>query len=573
MKDAYNRTTFERNSIQTVPEGYIDHEANDLFKFMGSFWKNVHQGRDFIRGIQQVRGIRLAQHYLDLLETLKLQDRRGLPVFHRELWKPLRLRKSSADSSRANLLKLDNGMVLGEQPAGSKYGEGTELAIGGKGTLEGYVTYAVEDDIVEIVSGIANSVINPKTVYKVSTEFPNAEADVIYKDGTLIFPVANDPFREDTTFDVYDVADDIDGELVQDQEVVLWAADALIDKKYLADHMAYALGINCPSSELAKRIINAGWDALNCGLTPELIRTLFAAMLNIPVIQESEERILRILNTDDEKTVVTNRHTYTLYSKAQLRDTVRIGSTLHRGDILDKSVKIYPILTDVDAKNLTELTEYADTLEDDIPVLTLPKSILRTQTAYGLSVEWNPTRVEDTGELDANGHRKLWFEIGGEEEDVIAFWKDVWDHAERNNIDLETYFNDCQPVEQALGSSPEEWQIVPAKFFLKYMIGGNTLIVTVDTEQVEDDSCLRNPMFFDLLTEALPSGMRLFCIEHKTVEDDDYDTEELEDEEDDYAYDEAEDSFSDLPGLRGSGAGYDDDVEMKMFRRRKRSAE
>ena len=70
MTDVYNRGVFERNSIQGVPKGYIDSAATDLYRFLGSFWKNIHEGRAFVRGLQNVRGIKAAQFYLDLLESL-----------------------------------------------------------------------------------------------------------------------------------------------------------------------------------------------------------------------------------------------------------------------------------------------------------------------------------------------------------------------------------------------------------------------------------------------------------------------------------------------------------------------
>lgn len=589
MINVYNKSTFERNSIQSVPPGYIDNAANDLLRFMGSFWKNIHEGREFVKGLQNVRGIKAAQFYLDLLESLKLQDRNGIPVFHRELWKPLILRKSKRNKAQENLLEIGGEIVLGPQPAGSKYGEGTNLEIGKLANLDSYVTYPVEGDINSIVSGIANNVINPTVVYKIAADFPSD--DVVYMNGTLIFPIEMDPFAEGSGFEVYDVVNDVRDEEDPDQEVVLWASDVLIDKDFISTHMSYALGIDCPSTDIAKRIINAGWDSLNCGLTPELLRTLIAAILNVPVIQEDEEQVLQVTEDNGNHVVVTDKHTYTVYGKAVLRDCVNNKELMHRGDLLDQSIKVYPILTDVSDAKLDGITEYSDILKTDVPVISMPRAILRTKTSNGLFVDWTPTDILWNGDYDANRHRKLYFKIGGPEADVKAFWDDVWDNAEKDNVDLDDIFTECEYVDDSSSSSSDEarWQIVPAAFFLQNMLGANTLIITLDRDQVEDASLIRNQMFFDIINKVMPSSMRLFFIEHTEIGDD-HDTYTLDEPEDDGEYavgtvddaqtyvleDISDDEFlySDLPGIKGKRLPtYEDQIELKFMRNRKRTAD
>jgi len=595
MINVYNKDTFERNSIQDVPPGYIDDAANNLLRFMGSFWKNIHEGREFVKGLQRVRGIKVAQFYLDLLESLKLQDRNGIPVFHRELWKPLILRKSQRNQAQENMLAIGGDFVLGPQPSGSKYGEGTDLEIGKLANLDNYVTYPVEGDIASIVSGITNNVINPTVSYKVDSDFPSKDGNVVYMNGTLIFPLDMDPFAEDSRFEVYDVVDDIRDESIPDQEVVLWASNVLIDHNFISNHMSYALGIDCPSTDIAKRIINAGWDSLNCGLTPELIRTLIAAILNIPVIQEVEEQVLKVTEENGNHIVTTDKHVYTVYGKATLRDCVKNRELLHRGDLLDQAIKIYPLLTDVSESKLEGTTEYSDILKTDVPVIPIPRAVLRTKTSNGLSVDWTPADILWDGDYDANDHRKLYFKINGPDEDVKAFWEDVWENAEKDNIDLDDIFADCEYTDDEQSSSESSssdeppWQIIPAAFFLQNMLGANTLIITLDRDQVEDASLIRNQMFFGIINKVMPSSMRLFFIEHTEIGDehDTYTLDEPEgegeyavgvtDEAKDYALEDiADDEFlyNELPGIKGKRLPtYEDQIEMKFMRNRKRTAD
>lgn len=580
MTNIYNRSVFDRNSIQSVPSGYIDNAANDLFLFLGSFWKNIHQGREFIKGLQHVRGIKLAQFYLDLIESLKLQDRNGLPVFHRELWKPLIIRKSQRNTAQENSLKIGDNIVLGQQPDTSVYGNVT-LHLGKLANFENYVTYPVNTDIVTIVSGVTNNVINPTVVWEIGPG-----KDIVYTNGTLIIPKDKDPFLPGSGFDPYDLPEFFENpethEKESDCELVLWASDVLIDKNYVADHMAYALGVNCQSSDITKRIINAGWDAINCGLTPEFLRSLLASMVNAPVVQEDEEEIIRVVDTTIEKKVITDKHTYTIWPKAKLRKCVAAGEKVHRGDLLDESVKIYPILTDLSDEKISGTSEYADIFKTDVPVISIPKTMLSTKTANGICVDWDPKEVLTAG-TDSNGHEKLYFELGGSEEDVDAFWEDIWERAEKDNIDLAEYFEPYEPTEQdSTGSSSDDvWMVSPASFFLRHLIGANTLIVTIDRSQIEDISIIRNPVFFNMLNNVIPSGMRMFFIEHIEIDedgDDEYDLgNDVDDEADKYVYEDAdEDEFDymDLPGMKGKNIpSYDDQVEMKFYRNRKRNAD
>lgn len=597
MMDVYNRSVAERNSIQEIPEGYISDASNSMLRFMGSFWRNIHEGRGMVNGLQEVRGVKVAQLYLDLLESLKLHDRNGLPVFHRELWKPLVIRLSQRNRAQENILKVGDGISLGEQPEGSKYGDGTELNIGSLASLEGYVTYPVDGGIQDIVSGITNNVIRPTVAYEVSGEFPSD--GVSYVNGTLIFPKDKDPFLPDSGFETYDVVDDVRDSASHDVETVLWASDVLIDKDYLSDHMAYALGVTCKSDYVAKRILNARWDALNCSLTPELFRELLAAILNVPVIQSETETVTGIATGEDGRTrVATDKGLYTINKGARLRDCVEIGAVLHRGDLLDQGIKIYPLITDPSEEKLENTTEYFDILKSDVPVISVPRTILRTKTSNGLAVDWLPTDVMwKNGDYDKNGHRKLFFSINGPEADVARFWEDVWSRAEEENVDLDEIFQECEYYEdedestESSGSSPSgSWQVVPAAFFLKHMIGGNTIIVTVDRSQIEDMSKIHDKMYFDMVNESIPSGMRLFMIEHVDVGDghDEFTMEPPEggeyamgadDEVEKFVAVEPEDEFDEysynsLPGIKGKKMPtYEDEVELKFFRNRKRNTE
>lgn len=498
MENIYGQTESDRNSIVSLPDGFASDAGDTLYSWLGSLWRGLHKGDDLVKGLQEVRGIRLAQLYINILEAAKLQDRFGAPVFHKELWHPIIVRRSLRNKSQENMLILekDDEKVIGPQED-ELYGKGTEFKIGRMANFASYVTYPINVKIAGGATTIVDNIINPTVVLKNGTNFE-------IRNDSIIFYAENDPLGDNSPFEKYDLPDIIDEEA--DVEAVLWASDVLIDKNYISDHISYALGANTSSTDVVKRILNAAWSSVTCGLTPELIKTLLAAMMNVPVIQNDEETVVDIETEFDSdgkefsKIVHTDKSSYRISLKAQIRSNVKVGSVLKRGDLLDETVRIYPFLNVDSAYN----TEYQTaTLEEDVPTVVLSPSLIRAKTTYGVYAMWGESKVK---QMDNDpGH--LYFDIGGTESDVNAFWKDIWDNAEQSGVSMKTILGE-------VGSS-----VSPAKFLLKNLVGANTLFVVIDKSQADDMSMVRSPMFFDMLSSVIPSGIRLFLIEHDNVED------------------------------------------------------
>lgn len=504
MENIYSQTESERNSIVGLPDGFAEKAGNTLYSWLGSLWTGVHRGDGMVRGLQAARGIRLAQLYLDILEAAKLQDRFGAPVFHRELWHPVVVKLSTRDTAQANMIRIGGDGKVGSQPSGSPYGQGTVLAIGRLANFEDYVTYPIGDGIAGGAACIVDNVVNPSVVLE-----RGEGKDFEIKDGSIVFPKGNDPFADGSPFEKIDIPElvEVGGEQVSDSEVVLWAADVLVDRNYIADHLSYPLGADAPSSDIVKRVLNAAWSSVAGGLTPELVRTLMAAMLNIPVVQTARETVLDIVReTDGDGTVVatdvvTDRMTYRLSPKAKLVKGITSGTVLKKGDLLDESLRVYPFLN---APGWKSATTFSVPVEQDIPSVVIPRSIIRAKTEYGVYAKWNPSRVkqdEQTPE-DANGNPRLYFDVGGMPSDVRAFWEDVWEKAEASMTSMESILG-------AKGSL-----VSPAGFFVDNLVGQNTLFVVVDVSQIDDASMMHNPMFFDMLYSVVPSAIRLFVVEH-----------------------------------------------------------
>lgn len=516
MENIYGQTEQERNSIVQIPDGLAERSGNTLYSWLGSLWRSVHKGDGMIRGLQSARGIRLAQLYIDVLESLKLQDRNGAPVFHRELWHPIVVRLSEADTAQENMIAVGMDGNVGPQPAGSVYGEGTVFSLGRLANFKDYVTYPVDPRIAGGALSIVDNMVNPTVLMERGKDYE-------IRNGSIIFHRDNDPLGDRSAFDRYDVPGivDEDGKLVSDMETVLWASDVLVDRSYVADHLSYVLGASAPSSDVVKRIVNAAWSCVASGLTPELAKTLVAAMLNVPVVQDEKETVLDVfVEKDDDgsdvaRIVRTDKCAYRVSMKATLREAVRPGAVLSRGDLLDESVRIYPYMNRVSAtRRVVEQnadvevdvrggTGYSTKVEIDIPSVVIPSSMIRARTEHGVYAMWGEEEVKK----DKNG--RLYFDVGGTDDDVAAFWEDVWARADETGVDMKDIVG------------PEGTKVSPAAFFLRNLVGANTLFVVVDRSQIDDASLMRNPMFFDMLSSVVPSAIRLFLVEHRAVGDGD----------------------------------------------------
>ena len=508
MENVYSQTDDERFSIVPIPDGMPEDSGNTLYSWLGSLWRGLNKGDGMVRGLQAARGIRLAQLYLDILEAAGLKDRNGMPVFHRELWHPIIIRRSEMDSAQENMLRLGGtDRKIGPQPYGSEYGYGTVFEIGKMANYEHFVTYPVDPCIVGGAKTIVDNIVKPTIVME-----RGDGKDFEIRNDSIIFHKDNDPISEQSPSEKYDVhAKDGEDPGDLDVEAVLWASDVLFDRKYISNHLGYVLGANAPSSDVVKRILNTAWSSVASGLTPELIRTLIAAMLNIPVIQNEAETVIDIFKDEDAGAtiVVTDRCRYKVSGKARLRPGMHSGTILRRGDLIDESLRIYPCL-DVETD-----TGFSVPLEQDIPSIVLPSAMIRARTEFGLYAMWGDSVVKRSVRSPGTDDLPhLYFDIGGADSDVRSFWDDVWYNADSSGTNMRSIVGE------------EGKHVSPARFVLKNLVGANSIFVVVDKSQIDDISMMRDPMFFDMLSNVIPSAVRLFVVEHVSICEDMADLDE-----------------------------------------------
>lgn len=541
-----NRTRIPSESKNSLPAdtSYGSAEnANTLFEWLGSFWAEVYQDPDFIKELQTGRALRIAQLYLDLLENLKLEDRENAPVFHRERWHPIVLRKSRRNMGAKDTVKLtsETTEVNGEKypvvnlgvQTNPVYREGTEIVLGGRETnYKGMVIYPLEggsEGLKSILACVCNSITDAKVVLGNGTGFA-------VLDGAIAIAENQDPFEGENAdlFPKFETLGENEGE--GDVETVLWACDALFDRNFIYEGLGYAMRLPTGSSEIYKRVVNAAWNITASGATPLLLRSLIASICGVPTVKEEGEVVERVYRfADGPVRVITDKNVYDFPEHTKIRKNVKAGAVLHRFDTMDKAIRVYACTTDVH-----RLAEYNDFLDDeeefteDVPAVDLPPALFRSDIKKGFSVGWEQQEVICTGfypdindpETDPEKKRmfpKLRFSLGGAVEDENTFWEDAWKSYEAAGKSMEDClegFNHGK-IDKV---GPTDCWLAPIEYFMHNLIGANTLIITVRTDTLADDAPLYDPKFFGVIRESIPSYIRLFVIEHTAVKPDKFNT-------------------------------------------------
>lgn len=533
--------------------------ADTLFSWLGSFWAKVYQDPQFIRYMQGARALRIAQLYLDLLEALKLKDRENAPVFHRERWHPVVIRRSMRNKGNVNLLKLgkESEATLGAQTSESVYPEGTVFQLGSKDvSFKGMSVYPLDAGSAEIVGvGMCatNNISDATVVLSHSSDFE-------LLDGAIAFAEHADPFTGDNAdrFAKFEILAENPED--NDEETVVWVSDAMFDRDFIYRNLGYVMRIPGASSELYKSVVNAAWNTVADGGTPLLLKSLVATLCGIPVVKEEGEVVEKVMGPDYSDNggwqVVTDRNVYSFSEYAKLKPSVVSGAALHRFDTLDTAIRVYPCISDTDKEsNYDEFVESYEDFVKDVPAIDLPPAMFRASVDDGFSVDWAEKDVVCEG-FDKNGNPRLRFDIGGSEEDNDVFWADTWQNYEEAGVSMETCLEGTD-YDRIFEVGKVAGKLSPMKFFMRNLIGPNTLIITVRTDTLADDAPLYDPRFFNVVRECIPAYLRLYVIEHETIQgDDDYneDGSDVSDEADAYAYEEYEDDvrFGGRSGPRGS---------------------
>lgn len=501
------------NTISVPVPNYVN-DGNTLAEWLGYFWNRVYENPEFTRNMQQGQGLLSAQLYLDYLESLSLRDRNSVPVFHREKWKPLLIRKSQAGTGDGSLLRI--GMtptpVIGPQ-TGQTFVPDQTFQIGGSAAFTNAISYPFAG-VAGVMTCIVDNILVPTVVLTQGVDFT-------VKDNTVFFLRSGDPFKLDFARRTFT---NEAGEA--DQEIVLWASDVLIDRDYVYNFLGYVMGLKTESSEFYQRMLNSLWTLYNDGTPLQLLYSAVAAMLGEPTIVSPTETVDRIIDEADYRLVVTDKRVYRVSLSGVLRSSVVPGAVLNAGELLTETIRIYETL---DPMKLTAANEYGTRIKTDVSSLFFDVSMLKSRLQFGIGATWDEVKIVSAGP-DANGNAKLMFKIYGSDEDVTTFWSDFWTYCESQGIASQTCFSDyVNGIVLPATVGTVYGTVQPMEYFMRYFLKANAFIIVVDRDNLTEVPGDRDPMgLLALLHKALPAHVLMLVVERRGADTVNYDMDGLD---------------------------------------------
>jgi len=483
-----------------------------LANWLGSFWTQTFTQPELVRNLQHGHALNLAQLYLNFLESLALLDRRTAPIFHRDRWTPIVLRKSEQNTGAGNLLRTDMvpPPLIGPQPEGTPYVPGRIFEIGGHAGYENMTSYPLTKSVVDVMTCITDNIMSPSRILV-------RGIDYFVRDNTLFFLRDGDPYISGD-FPVRD----IDG----DEEVLLWACNTLVDKNMLYEHVGYVLSIRrTQSTEFYKAMLNGLWDMYNMGTPLTWFSSGVGAIVGEPTVLADGEIVEVILQETDAQLVITDKQVYRVHKDATLRATVIPDAVLSGGDFLTETVRIYDTL---DPRKMAACSEFGERLKTDAFSLFFNKAWLRAPVEQGIGASWEVQDIVRDG-ADADGNARLRFKLYGPPKDVDAFWLDFWEYLEANEMTSETCFQGyldaiVVPVDGAVYG-----RVAPLEYFMRYFMRANAMIVLIERDKLAaPDEHFDALSALSHLKKVTPAHVVVFVIEQRTLGPDTYDLSEVD---------------------------------------------
>ena len=341
---------------------------------IGSFWSHTFQGRGEVLAYATA----VAEAYLQTAQASKemfdTQSRLTCPVLRRQNWTPIRLRQSDAG---AVPYLLGAAGELGNAPGllGATTGNPLTFSVGRWAALPFLTTQQV----------------NPTVLW-------TSGLDYTYDGSLLTF--RTDPFDDDRIprLPIYNEV----GEQT-DWQIVLWAYAAQEDVQTLYSHYGYVLGVQAPSSDAYKGLVNGLMDSLTGGSSSQTLRETVSAITGVPVTREPEETVEVVKVMTDHLVIATTAHAYRLPKNAT--PAVSVGDVLPAGSFL------------VDTVQLFELNRKA---VPDVTCISLDRNLL--PGGYNDSLLFFnrnvPLLIDDSEETV-----RVRFHLGGHPLDVDRFWR------------------------------------------------------------------------------------------------------------------------------------------------------
>jgi len=334
-------------TLDFLPSSYPANDATDgqyLYRSLGSFWTQVFQDKNVLKGYTAGMAEELIQTYYNLAETIRQYAVKDIDVLHTEKWKPLTIKKS--EYNKTSFLFEADGTVFGFQPASNTFYANQLFRFGYPKETDGRNIFSFTPDFsLKKFGAISNRLISPSLLL-----LPGV--DVVSKNNSLYFntDLFNNPYipkaKVLSDYGAVTTYKDAEGNVHDDEFIVLWIYHAELDNEELYKNFGVLFDIRLPSSknykELLKAIVNLSVE----GPTITALNSAFAALANTPTIIEPREVVEDLYDDENYKYIITDKNAYRFPAIQEINDTISIGQILYAGDVLSYNVRLIDSVID-----------------------------------------------------------------------------------------------------------------------------------------------------------------------------------------------------------------------------------
>lgn len=479
-------------SIAFLPEKFPSDDISDgmyLYRSLGSFWTQVFQDKDVLKGYTIAMADELAQSQYDLLEVINQYSVKDIQLFHKTKWKPLTIQKSKYN--KAPFVFEAGGAVFGRQPTTDEF-YSNQLFRFGYPKESGNDIYSYTPDFpLKKFGAIANRLIAPSFLM-----VPGS--DVIIQRDTLYFntdlfdneyiprsKVLNDQGEVITFLD-------LDGHVQEDELIILWMYHAEEDMEELYKNFGTLFDIYLPTSESYKALLQNVINLFVEGPTITALNSAYSALAGSPSVIEKTEIVEDVYADSVRRYVITDKSVYRISLEQELATYITIGAVLHNGQPLTRGVIL------IDTVISSNWWQY----ELNSEKLAIASHVFVSDPASQLF-------FSNSVELLAYTGTELNFPVTGRAEDVAAFQTHINQPANKSAL--------LDKLGMTEGS-PSALAINPIDFVFQNIFKNNTLLLKLE---FYSDAQLK--LFFDLLPviqRYLPSHVYIITYIHLHQEND-----------------------------------------------------
>lgn len=283
--------------------------AKNLIALLGSFWARTYSASDQLASYVTATALTVAQTHRNLLETVAALSHYDVPLFHRELFVPIVLRRNQTNSAITNTIRFDidvaafnTGFVFDTPPDTPVF------------------VFPLPEKLANVAK-IFNKIVYPTASFTANVDF------YIDTDNAALVFIA-DPFERP---DIFKRSVLTDGQ--PDEEITLWGFCGDYDYEYVFNQFAYALGIKLQTSQGYKDLTSAIFDSLVAGgASATNLSLALAAICNVPVVLDPVEIVEEVKEDAHGLFVATDKNVYRFSADAE--PIVTVGQRVFAGQPL-----------------------------------------------------------------------------------------------------------------------------------------------------------------------------------------------------------------------------------------------